>query len=105
MIKLSEALHEKKVAQIADQIAHREGGIPKFVLISGPSSSGKTTFSKRLTIQLMVNGIRPVVISMDNYFVNREDTPRDENGEWDFENLYTLDLPLFRQQLADRFEM
>ena len=101
MIKLSEALHEKKVAQIADQIAHREGGIPKFVLISGPSSSGKTTFSKRLTIQLMVNGIRPVVISMDNYFVNREDTPRDEHGEWDFENLHTLDLPLFRQQVAD----
>lgn len=104
MIKLSEALHEKKVAQIADQIAHRESGIPKFVLISGPSSSGKTTFSKRLTIQLMVNGIRPVVISMDNYFVNREDTPRDENGEWDFENLHTLDLPLFRKQVADLLE-
>ena len=101
MIKLSEALHEKKVAQIADQIAHREGGVPRFVLISGPSSSGKTTFSKRLTIQLMVNGIRPVVISMDNYFVNREDTPCDENGEWDFEHLNTLDLPLFRQQVAD----
>ena len=104
MIKLSEALHEKKVAQIADMIAHREGGIPKFVLISGPSSSGKTTFSKRLTIQLMVNGIRPVVISMDNYFVNREDTPRDENGQWDFEHLHTLDLPLFRQQVADLLE-
>lgn len=104
MIKLSEALHEKKVAQIADQIAHRESGIPKFVLISGPSSSGKTTFSKRLTIQLMVNGIRPVVISMDNYFVNREDTPRDENGQWDFEHLHTLDLPLFRQQVADLLE-
>lgn len=104
MIKLSEALHEKKVAQIADMIAHREGGIPKFVLISGPSSSGKTTFSKRLTIQLMVNGIRPVVISMDNYFVNREDTPRDENGNWDFEHLHTLDLPLFRQQVADLLE-
>ncbi len=104
MIKLSEALHEKKVAQIADQIAHRESGVPKFVLISGPSSSGKTTFSKRLTIQLLVNGIRPVVISMDNYFVNREDTPRDENGEWDFEHLHTLDLPLFRQQLADLSE-
>ena len=101
MIKLSEALHEKKVAQIADQIANREGGIPKFVLISGPSSSGKTTFSKRLTIQLMVNGIRPVVISMDNYFVNREDTPRDENGQWDFEHLETLDLPLFRQHVQD----
>ena len=101
MIKVSEALHEKKVAQIADQIAHRESGVPRFVLISGPSSSGKTTFSKRLTIQLMVNGIRPVVISMDNYFVNREDTPRDENGNWDFEHLNTLDLPLFRQQVAD----
>ena len=104
MIKLSEALHEKKVAQIADQIAHRESGVPRFVLISGPSSSGKTTFSKRLTIQLMVNGIRPVVISMDNYFVNREDTPRDENGNWDFEHLNTLDLPLFRQQVADLLE-
>ena len=101
MIKLSEALHEKKVAQIADQIANRVSGVPRFVLISGPSSSGKTTFSKRLTIQLMVNGIRPVVISMDNYFVNREDTPRDENGQWDFEHLHTLDLPLFRQQVAD----
>lgn len=104
MIKLSEALHEKKVAQIADQIANRESGVPRFVLISGPSSSGKTTFSKRLTIQLMVNGIRPVVISMDNYFVNREDTPRDENGQWDFEHLHTLDLPLFRQQVADLLE-
>lgn len=99
MIQLSEALHEKKVAQIADQIANRDGGIPRFVLISGPSSSGKTTFSKRLTIQLMVNGIRPVVISMDNYFVNREDTPRDANGQWDFEHLETIDLPLFRQQI------
>lgn len=104
MIKLSEALHEKKVAQIADQIANRESGVPRFVLISGPSSSGKTTFSKRLTIQLMVNGIRPVVISMDNYFVNREDTPRDENGQWDFEHLHTLDLPLFRQQVSDLLE-
>jgi uridine kinase len=101
MIKLSEALHEKKVAQIADQIANREGGIPKFVMISGPSSSGKTTFSKRLTIQLLVNGIRPVVISMDNYFVNREDTPRDENGQWDFEHLETLDLALLREHVQD----
>lgn len=104
MIKLQEALHEKKVATIADQITHREGGRPKFVLISGPSSSGKTTFSKRLTIQLMVNNIRPVVLSMDNYFVNREDTPRDENGDWDFEDLHALDLPLFRQQLNDLLE-
>lgn len=101
MIKLSEALHEKKVAQIADQITNREGGRPKFILISGPSSSGKTTFSKRLTIQLLVNGIRPEVISIDNYFVNREDTPLDENGEWDFEDLHAIDLNFFQQQLSD----
>lgn len=100
MIKVSEALHEKKVAQIADQIASREHR-PRFVLISGPSSSGKTTFSMRLRIQLMVNGIQPVLISMDNYFVNREDTPKDENGEWDFEHLHALDLGLFRQQMSD----
>lgn len=104
MIKLSEALHEKKVAAIADMIANREGGHPKFILISGPSSSGKTTFSKRLTIQLRLNGITPVVISMDNYFVNREDTPRDANGEWDFEDINALDLPLFRSQLAELLE-
>lgn len=104
IIKLSEALHEKKVAQIADMIANREGGRPKFILISGPSSSGKTTFSKRLTIQLRVNGITPVVISMDNYFVNREDTPKDEHGDWDFEHLNALDLPLFRQQVQDLLE-
>ncbi|MCI7576246.1 MAG: nucleoside kinase [Bacteroidales bacterium] len=104
IIKLSEALHEKKVSQIADTIANREGGRPKFILISGPSSSGKTTFSKRLSIQLRVNGITPVVISMDNYFVNREDTPRDENGNWDFEDINALDLPLFRQQLSDLLE-
>lgn len=101
MIKLAEALHEKKVGQIADMITNRPGGRPKFVLISGPSSSGKTTFSKRLTIQLMVNGIRPVVISMDNYFVNRVDTPKDENGDYDFENINAIDLPLFREQLQD----
>ncbi len=98
MIKLSEALHEKKVAQIADMIAAREPR-PRFVMISGPSSSGKTTFSKRLTIQLMVNGIRPVSISLDNYFVNREDTPRDENGDWDFEHINALDLPLLQEHV------
>lgn len=103
MIKLSEALHEKKVAQIADMITTRENR-PKFILISGPSSSGKTTFSMRLRIQLMVNGIRPVVISMDNYFVNRDETPRDESGDWDFEHLHALDLPLFRQHLSDLLE-
>ena len=86
IIKLSEALQEKKISQIADMITHREGGRPKFVLISGPSSSGKTTFSKRLAIQLRVNGVTPVTISMDNYFVNREDTPKDENGDYDFED-------------------
>lgn len=104
IIKLSEALQEKKISQIADMIAHREGGRPKFILISGPSSSGKTTFSKRLTIQLRVNGINPVVISMDNYFVNREDTPKDANGQYDFEDINAIDLPLFRQQLADLLE-
>ena len=98
MIKLAEALHEKKVAQIADQIAEKQ---PKLIFIAGPSSSGKTTFSKRLQIQLMVNGIHPEVISMDDYFVNREDTPRDENGDWDFENVEAVDLPLFRQQMRD----
>lgn len=101
MIKLAEALHEKKVTQIADMITNRPGGRPKFVLISGPSSSGKTTFSKRLTIQLLVNGIKPVTISMDNYFVNRVDTPKDENGEYDFENINAIDLELFRSQLQD----
>ncbi len=101
MIKLSEALHEKKISQIADQILNREGGTPKFVLISGPSSSGKTTFSKRLSIQLMVNGLKPITVSIDNYFVNREDTPKDENGQWDFEDLHAIDLPLFRQQLHE----
>lgn len=101
LIKLAEALHEKKIAQIADMISHHPDGCPKFILIAGPSSSGKTTFSKRLAIQLMVNGLNPVSISMDNYFVNREDTPLDENGEWDFENLHALDLPLFNQQLQD----
>ena len=98
MIKLAEALHEKKVAQIADRITEKQ---PKLIFIAGPSSSGKTTFSKRLQIQLMVNGIRPVVISMDDYFVNREDTPRDENGDWDFENVEAVDLPFFRQQIHD----
>lgn len=103
MIKVTEALHEKKVALIADQITSGKQ-IPRFVLISGPSSSGKTTFSMRLRIQLMVNGFVPVVISMDNYFVNREDTPRDENGDWDFEHLHALDLDLFRHDLSELLE-
>ena len=87
LIKLAEALHEKKIAQIADAIAEKR---PKIVFISGASSSGKTTFSKRLQIQLLVNGIRPEVVCMDDYFVNREDTPRDENGEYDFECLENI---------------
>lgn len=103
MIKLAEALHEKKIAQMADTISARTER-PKFILISGPSSSGKTTFSKRLQVQLLVNGIKPVIISMDNYFVNRVDTPRDANGDWDFENINALDLPYFRQQMRDLME-
>ena len=98
LIKVSEALHEKKVASIADVISQRADKV-RFVLISGPSSSGKTTFSKRLSIQLMVSGLKPVTLSLDNYFVNREETPLDENGEWDFEHLHALDLELFNQNL------
>lgn len=98
LIKVSEALHEKKVASIADMISQRTEKV-RLVLISGPSSSGKTTFSKRLSVQLMVSGLKPVVLSLDNYFVNREDTPLDENGDWDFEHLHALDLTLFNQNL------
>ncbi len=98
LIKVTEALHEKKVASIADMIAQRDERV-KFVLISGPSSSGKTTFSKRLSIQLMVSKLKPVPLSLDNYFVNREDTPRDENGDWDFEHLNALDIDLFNLHL------
>ena len=103
LIKVSEALQEKKIARIADEITHRNqnGKRVKLVLISGPSSSGKTTFSKRLSIQLMTNGMKPYPISLDDYFVNREDTPLDENGQHDFESLYALDLPFFEAQLKD----
>ena len=101
LINVAEALQEKKIAQIADTIFHRgeNGNRVKLVLISGPSSSGKTTFSKRLSIQLMTNGLKPYPISLDNYFVDREDTPLDENGNYDYESLYALDLELFNQQL------
>ena len=99
LIKVSEALHEKKIGQIADMIAQRQPE-SRFVMISGPSSSGKTTFSKRLSIQLMVAGIKPIVLSLDNYFVNRVDTPLDEHGEWDFEALNALDLELLNDQLV-----
>ncbi|MGM0375237.1 MAG: nucleoside kinase [Bacteroidota bacterium] len=98
LIKVSEALHEKKMAQIADQITERRDEI-RIVLISGPSSSGKTTFSKRLAIQLLVNGIKPLNLSLDNYFVDRDKTPLDENGEYDFEALGALDVELFNQHL------
>lgn len=102
LINVSEALQEKKIAQIADEITNRDqdGKRVKLVLISGPSSSGKTTFSKRLSIQLMTNGLKPYPISLDDYFVNRNDTPLDENGKHDFESLYAVDLPFFEEQLT-----
>lgn len=101
LINLSEALQEKRISQIADEILSRnqKGKPVKLILISGPSSSGKTTFSKRLSVQLMANGIRPYPISLDDYFVDRENTPRDANGDYDYESLYALDLPFFNQQL------
>ena len=101
-MKISEALHEKKIVQIVEMICRRKSS--RFILISGPSSSGKTTFSKRLALQLSVMGIKPIMLSLDNYFVNRKDTPLDENGDWDFEHLNALDLPLFNQQLKQLLE-
>ena len=97
LIQVSEALQEKKISQIADEIARRKG--VKIVLIAGPSSSGKTTTCKRLSVQLAVNGIKPVGISLDDYFVDREKTPRDEKGDYDFEHLHALNLQLFNDQL------
>ena len=99
LINVAEALQEKKIAQIADTIFHRGENGNRVKLIAGPSSSGKTTFSKRLSIQLMTNGLKPYPISLDNYFVDREDTPLDENGNYDYESLYALDLDLFNRQL------
>lgn len=98
LVKVSEALHEKKVAQIADTI-HSRGDLIRLVLIAGPSSSGKTTFSKRLAVQLQVAGLRPHTLSLDNYFVNRENTPRDEKGDYDFESLDALDVAKFNDDL------
>jgi uridine kinase len=103
IIKISEALHEKKIAEIANLIYGRGRGI-KLVLVAGPSASGKTTFSKRLGIQLAVNGLRPYQISLDNYFVNRKKTPLDEYGNYDFEALEAIDVEFFNQQLLDLFE-
>ncbi|MDO4461628.1 MAG: nucleoside kinase [Bacteroidia bacterium] len=98
IMQIAEALHEKKIAAIADLIKQREG--VKFVMIAGPSSSGKTTFSKRLALQLMVNGMTPINLSTDDYFVNREDTPRDENGDYDFEAVEAIDIKFFNEQLS-----
>jgi uridine kinase len=98
LIKIQEGFHEKKIAQIADLITKRKDEI-KLVLIAGPSSSGKTTFSKRLKIQLIVNGLIPKTISLDDYFVDREFTPVDENGEPDYESFYALDYKLFREHI------
>ncbi len=102
LINVSEALQEKKISNIADEI-YRRGNV-KLILLSGPSSSGKTTTSKRLSIQLMANGLRPYPISLDDYFVNREDTPRDANGDYDYESLYALDLDFFNRQLQELLE-
>lgn len=100
LIKISEALHEKKIAQIADMIHQRKDKV-KIILISGPSASGKTTTSKRLSVQLKVLGFKPLAISLDNYFVNRELTPVDENGEYDFEAFEALDLDTLYENLHD----
>lgn len=97
IIKVAEALQEKKIIKIADVVCGR--GKVKLALIAGPSSSGKTTFSKRLSVQLAINGIHPIPLSMDNYFVPRTQTPRDENGEYDFESIYAVDLELFNKQV------
>ena len=102
LIQISEALQEKKIAKIADEIAQRKG--IKMVLIAGPSSSGKTTTCKRLSVQLAVNGIKPVGISLDDYFLDRELTPLDEKGEYDFEHLHALNLPLLNEQLTALFQ-
>jgi uridine kinase len=101
LIQISEALQEKKIARIADEIAQRKG--IKMVLIAGPSSSGKTTTCKRLSVQLAVNGIKPVGISLDDYFLDRDKTPLDEKGDYDFENLHALNLPLLNEQLSALF--
>ena len=101
IINISEALQEKKIAQIAEDIANRQG--VKLVLLAGPSSSGKTTSCKRLSIQLAVNGLKPLQISLDDYFVDREKTPKDDNGEYDFESIYALNLDLLNEQFNALF--
>ncbi|UKK47906.1 nucleoside kinase [Prevotella sp. E9-3] len=101
LIQVSEALQEKKISKIAEEIAHRRG--IRMVLIAGPSSSGKTTTCKRLSVQLITNGIKPVPISLDDYFLDRDQTPRDETGDYDFESIYALNIPLLNEQLAALF--
>ena len=100
LINIAEALHERKYADIADMIYERRDRA-RIILIAGPSSSGKTSSSKRLAIQCKVLGLNPKVIELDNYFVNRELTPKDENGEYDFESLHAMDLDLLNSQLND----
>lgn len=101
IINISEALQEKKIAKIAEEIASRKG--VKLVLLAGPSSSGKTTSCKRLSIQLAVNGVKPLQISLDDYFVDREKTPKDASGEYDYESIYALDLDLINEQFNALF--
>lgn len=98
IIRVAEALHEKKIAQIADFVSQHRKEV-RVILVAGPSSSGKTTFAQRLSIQLRVNGVRPVPISLDDYFVDREHTPRDEDGDYDFEAIEAIDLELFNEHL------
>lgn len=102
LINVSEALQEKKISQMAETIANKEG--VRVVLIAGPSSSGKTTFCKRLSVQLLTCGIKPVQISLDDYFVNRVDTPKDETGDYDYESLYALNIPLINEQFTALFK-
>ena len=101
LINVSEALQEKKISQIADKIAAKKD--IKVVLIAGPSSSGKTTFCKRLSVQLLASGVKPVQISLDDYFVNREETPKDEQGEYDYESIYALNISLINEQFNALF--
>lgn len=101
LINVSEALQEKKISQIADKIAAKKD--IKVVLIAGPSSSGKTTFCKRLSVQLLASGVKPVQISLDDYFVNREETPKDGQGEYDYESIYALNIPLINEQFNALF--
>ncbi|HVP56842.1 MAG TPA: nucleoside kinase, partial [bacterium] len=99
-VRIAEALHEKKLAQMADMIQSKIT-LPRLVLISGPSGSGKTTFSKRLAVQMRVNGLKNITLSLDNYFLDREETPKDETGEYDFEAPEAIDIQLLNTQLLE----